>query len=263
MHYYQFNIGDYSSHTNHLDPIEDIAYRRMLDWCYTHEVCLPNDVQEIARYIRMRDYAAVVRDILNEFFEQTDEGWFSARVQIEIEAYRTKKEKAIKAGKASAERRLNGRSTDVQPTINQEPITKNQETKKKQAVSAPEGVSESVWKDFVAMRKAQRAEITNTALEGLIREAGKAKMTLEQVLRVCCERGWRGFKADWMAGQAVRVNPQDVARTTTPTPDNAFDALRKIEADRKKAAPIPTNIREKINGMLKMPDGKNESVGNV
>ena len=127
MHYYQFNIGDYVSHTNHLDPIEDIAYRRMLDWCYTHESPLPKDVQEIARFIRMRDHAAAIRDVLNEFFELTDEGWFSSRVQREIEHYRTKVEQASKAGKASAQRRVNGRSTDVQPTNNQEPLTINQE----------------------------------------------------------------------------------------------------------------------------------------
>jgi hypothetical protein len=23
-------------------------------------------------------------------------------------------------------------------------------------------------------------------------------VTLEQALRTCCERGWRGFKADWL-----------------------------------------------------------------
>lgn len=28
MHYYNFHIGDYASHTRHLSPIEDIAYRR-------------------------------------------------------------------------------------------------------------------------------------------------------------------------------------------------------------------------------------------
>jgi uncharacterized protein YdaU (DUF1376 family) len=127
MHYYQFNIGDYSSHTNHLDPLEDIAYRRMLDWYYTHETPLPSDVQEIARYIRMRDNAATIRDVLNEFFELTEDGWFSARVQREIDHYRTKIEQASKAGKASAERRFNARSTDVQPTNNQEPLTNNQE----------------------------------------------------------------------------------------------------------------------------------------
>lgn len=99
----------------------------MLDWYYTHETPLPKDVQEIARYIRMRDEAATIRDVLNEFFELTEEGWFSARVQREIDHYRTKVEHASKAGKASAQRRSNARSTDVQPTNNQEPLTINQE----------------------------------------------------------------------------------------------------------------------------------------
>jgi hypothetical protein len=99
----------------------------MLDWYYTHETPLPSDVQEIARYIRMRDDAATIRDVLNEFFELTEQGWFSARVQREIDHYRTKVEQASKAGKASAERRFNARSTDVQPTNNQEPLTINQE----------------------------------------------------------------------------------------------------------------------------------------
>jgi len=135
MHYYQFNIGDYSSHTSHLDPLEDIAYRRMLDWCYTHETPLPNDVQEVARLIRMRDHAAIVRDVLNWFFEHTDEGWFSGRVAREIAHYKSKIEQASKAGKASAERRLNGRSTDVQPTNNQEPITNNQNIEPKGSLS--------------------------------------------------------------------------------------------------------------------------------
>jgi uncharacterized protein YdaU (DUF1376 family) len=62
MHYYQFNIGDYQSHTNHLDPLEDLAYRRMLDWCYLHEKPLPLDANEIARIIRLRDHAVIDRD---------------------------------------------------------------------------------------------------------------------------------------------------------------------------------------------------------
>jgi hypothetical protein len=75
----------------------------------------------------MRDDAATIRDVLNEFFELTEQGWFSARVQREIDHYRTKVEQASKAGKASAQRRSNARSTDVQPTNNQEPLTINQE----------------------------------------------------------------------------------------------------------------------------------------
>ena len=57
MHYYQFNIGDYASHTQHLDEIEDVAYRRMLDYCYLNEIGLPKSVDEVARLIRMRTHS--------------------------------------------------------------------------------------------------------------------------------------------------------------------------------------------------------------
>lgn len=255
MHYYQFNIGDYSSHTNHLDPIEDIAYRRMLDWCYIHETPLPQDVESISRLIRMREYGSAIRDVLNEFFEQTGEGWFSSRVQREIEHYHSKIEHASKAGKASAERRFNNRLTGDELTNNQEPVTINQKQKKEKSAIAlpPEAVSESVWSDFVALRKAKKAVLTNTAINGIQREAKKAGVTLEQALQMCCERGWTGFRAEWVSGQAIRVsNPRDVANITTPTPANYDAALKKIEQDSKNAAPMPAHIREKLNQLKKV-----------
>jgi uncharacterized protein YdaU (DUF1376 family) len=128
MHYYQFNIGDYLSHTRHLDLLEDLAYRRLLDLYYLHERPLNSDATLVAKQIGMRDEAATVRDVLNEFFEHTEEGYVSSRIEKEIAHFRSKIEQASKAGKASAERRSNARSTDVQPTNNQEPITKKQET---------------------------------------------------------------------------------------------------------------------------------------
>jgi hypothetical protein len=64
---------------------------------------------------------------LNEFFVSTDAGFVSPRADKEIQHYHSKVEQASKAGKASAERRSNTRSTDVQPTINHKPLTTNQE----------------------------------------------------------------------------------------------------------------------------------------
>ena len=135
MHYYQFNIGDYQSHTNHLDPLEDLAYRRMLDWCYLHEKPLPLDANEIARIIRLRDHAAIIRDVLTEFFSRYGEGWVCDRVLEEIQHYKAKIEQASRAGKASAERRSNGGSTGVQLTNNHEPITNNHIKESKDSLS--------------------------------------------------------------------------------------------------------------------------------
>jgi uncharacterized protein YdaU (DUF1376 family) len=127
MHYYQFNIGDYHSHTKHLNPIEDIAYRRLLDEYYLHERPLSVSLTAVARQINMREHEAEIKIVLEEFFQLADDGWINERADREITHYHSKVEQASRAGKASAERRLNARSTDVQPTNNQEPITNNQE----------------------------------------------------------------------------------------------------------------------------------------
>jgi uncharacterized protein YdaU (DUF1376 family) len=125
MHYYQFHIGDYATHTRHLTPIEDIAYRRLLDIYYLHERPLSDCLTTVARQINMREYEYEVDLVLTEFFDHIDGGYINRRADKEIEHYKAKVEQASRAGKASAERRTNGRSTDVQPTNNHKPITNN------------------------------------------------------------------------------------------------------------------------------------------
>ena len=51
--------------------------------------------------------------------------------------------------------------------------------------------------DYLAVRKLKKAKWTETALKGLQREAAKANMTLQEVMVMCCERNWVGFKAEW------------------------------------------------------------------
>jgi len=204
MHYYQFNIGDYVSHTRHLSPIEDIAYRRLLDAYYLSERPLNSGLTSVARQIGLRDFEQEVKIVLDEFFKLTEDGWINIRADKEIAHFKGKIEQASKAGKASAERRSNARSTDVQPTNNQEPITNNHKPKNTNTVAPPVGVTDSVWQDWLKLRKAKKAAVTQTALDGIQREADKAGVSLQVALETCCERGWTGFKAEWMASK-----PQD------------------------------------------------------
>jgi uncharacterized protein YdaU (DUF1376 family) len=128
MHYFQFNIGDYASHTRHLSPMEDLAYRRLLDLYYLKDGEVYGDEAEVARQVGLRDYVQEVKQVLQDFFcLDEDDRWSHARCDAEIAHFRQKSEKASNAGKASAQRRSNKRSTDVQPTNNQQPITNNQE----------------------------------------------------------------------------------------------------------------------------------------
>lgn len=211
MHYYQFNIGDYASHTRHLDPMEDLIYRRLLDLYYLHEHPLNDDAAVVAKQIGLRDMAASVRDVLNEFFERTDDGYRSARADKEIAHFHSKIEQASKAGKASAERRMHIRSTDVQPNKKQETINKKQTNK--DLAAKPEGLSDELWKDFLILRKAKKLPLTNTALEGIAAEGLKLGWDVAKTITHCCQSGWAGFKADWVKTEAVKKQTaQDRAR---------------------------------------------------
>jgi uncharacterized protein YdaU (DUF1376 family) len=167
MHYYQFNIGDYASHTRHLSPIEDIAYRRLLDLYYLHERPLNSGLTSVARQINLREYESEVKSVLEEFFTLTDDGWINVRADKEIAHYRGKIEQASRAGRASAERRSNARSTDVQPTNNHKPITNNQIKERNPIVPAelPDWLNKTDWNDFVEMRKKLKKPMTDRAVK--------------------------------------------------------------------------------------------------
>lgn len=129
MHYYQFNIKDYQSHTGHLDDLEDLAYRRLLDWCYLHERPLPPDPAEVARLIRMRSHTECITTVLREFFVKTKEGWVSDRVERELAAVNRKSEKARESAKARWNKGLDANAsethTEGNATHNPLPITQN------------------------------------------------------------------------------------------------------------------------------------------
>jgi uncharacterized protein YdaU (DUF1376 family) len=206
MHYYQFYIGDYVSHTRHLSPLEDIAYRRLLDTDYLSERPLNSGLTAVARQIGMREYEQEVSLVLDEFFSLVEEGWINTRADKEIAHYKGKIEQASRAGKASAERRNNGRSTDVQPTNNHEPINKNHKPKATE-VAPPDGVSSEVWQEFVKHRKTKKAAVTPLVIKGIAEQADKAGWTLENALKETVVRNWQSFNADWVTGKnATQTN---------------------------------------------------------
>jgi uncharacterized protein YdaU (DUF1376 family) len=205
MHYYQFNIGDYVSHTRHLSLLEDIAYRRLLDEYYLHEQALNSGLTSVARQIGMREHEDVVQYVLESFFvlKEDGSGWINARCDREIAQYKDRLSNASKAGRASAERRLNAGSTKVQ-------LNKKQETRNNkiptQGTVVPEGVSTKVWESFVDARKAKKAPITELVIADIKKQAALAGWTLDAALTETVIRGWRSFKAEWVTKAPVTGN---------------------------------------------------------
>jgi len=228
MHYFQFNIGDYASHTSRLTPLEDLAYRRMLDLYYLNEQPLNGCVTDVARELGLSEHVNEVEYILSKFFTKTEKGFTQKRIDLEIKKYKSNARNKSKAGKASAKARaakasskvtgveqaLNTESTHEQLNINHKPITNNQEpitslVIKDIVAKAPKfdfknellllGVDKQVLEDWLTVRKNRKASNTKTAFNGLIREVEKSGLSVGDAVEVSAQNSWTGFKAQWYA----------------------------------------------------------------
>jgi uncharacterized protein YdaU (DUF1376 family) len=135
LHYYQHNISDYRADTGHLTLLEHGCYHQLLDQYYLNEEPLPLDIDKIFRLLsaRTQDEKDAIKNVLKDFFVETEAGFIQRRCDNEIKFYHERIDSAAAAGRKSAEKRANsnGRSTIVQRafnqliTNNQEPITNN------------------------------------------------------------------------------------------------------------------------------------------
>jgi uncharacterized protein YdaU (DUF1376 family) len=193
MHYYKFNIADWHLATSHLSLEEEAVYFKLINYYYDTEQCIPKETDSVIRRLRLGSVRDIVGIVLQEFFVLQDDGWHHLRCDDEITKYHHKAEVNQRIGK------LGGRPKKTQTvsvgipeitlTTNHKPITN---------IHTPEGVSESIFKDYLEVRKTKKAKWTDTALKGLQREAGKANISLEKAMQICCERNWVGIKAEWV-----------------------------------------------------------------
>ena len=254
MHYYQFNIGDYASHTSRLKPIEDLAYRRMLDLYYLNEQPLNLCLSDVAREIGLTDYLDEVTYVLNKFFIQTEFGFSQKRIDLEIKKYKLNHKSKIKAGKASAKARqvkassvetriehpLNTPSTNDELNINHKTLTTNHKpltTNQLEEKTTPVKLDYSVLQmtkeqcaDVIRIRKKNKGPtFTQLIINQLAKQfllAEQKGFTFQDSLIEWEVRGWKSFKADWMK---VSQDSKPVIGKT----QEIFNQLSEINYDRR------------------------------
>jgi DNA-binding Lrp family transcriptional regulator len=76
---------------------------------------------------------------------------------------------------------------------------KNKEPKEKTEteILADYGVEGQLAKDFLKVRRAKKAPVTITAMDGIKEEANKAGISVIDAVTICAKKGWRGFNASW------------------------------------------------------------------
>lgn len=89
---------------------------------------------------------------------------------------------------------------------------------KRTSVCKPADVPENLWCDWIALRKQKRLPLTAQALALVQSEAAKAGKTLADVLQICLQNSWAGFKASWLTN-ATNTQQQTERPFYTPTHD--------------------------------------------
>ena len=214
MYYYNHHINDFKSATANLDDHQLATYLRMIWACYDTEQPLAGELEDIAFAVRSDE--KTVRLLLRHYFMETPEGWVNQRCEREISEYRSKSEKAKKSAKArwsnagAMRTHTDGNADESKTDANQEPITDNQEPSINNTKFAPLtaltalGVDEQVAKDYIQLRKASKAVVTQTVINGIAKESAKAGIPMNDAIAMCVVRGWRSFKSDWVAGKQER-----------------------------------------------------------
>jgi len=158
-------------------------------------------LDEIAR--RLADVGLIDQESLQPV------AWDNRQYQSDSSKDRTRayreRQRLLTATKKSQERHGDGgvtaQDTDTDTDTDKETDTEEKhisiKPKKNPAMSRPDSVNETIWRDFLTHRKSLNAPVSTTVLAGFEREAKKAGVSLEDAIRISIERGWRGFRASW------------------------------------------------------------------
>jgi hypothetical protein len=231
MHYFQFNIGDYASHTRHLSLLEDLAYRRLLDLYYLREGKIYGNEGEIARQIGMRDHVLEVKQVLQDFFSIGEDGrWAHDRCDAELAEYRQFLEKQRENGRLGGRPSKNPKKPTANPsltqsepkkslTTNHKPLTTKQDIHSTECMPEtdvsdggfdPKDVVE-VWNDTAAKlgkpkvrdltperKQLLKGRMSQYALEDFV----TVFRNIEQSPFLRGDNGWRGCTFDWVFKKA-------------------------------------------------------------
>lgn len=242
MHYYTHNIGEFAVETRFLSPEDIGVYVILKDEYFSTGMRLACD--RIAE-LMPPECEASLKKVLARFFTLEDGFYVRAQWEKELAEFKDKGAiNSENAKKRWAKRReateSQAKESDSVATVcdshanrtsshakscltnNQEPITNkdissNEEIytppaaapaprKRSAPVARPEDVETQHWSDWLQTRKAKKLPLTQTALDGIRREAEKAGLSLDQAIAVCCERGWAGFKASWYEKDKTEQN---------------------------------------------------------
>jgi uncharacterized protein YdaU (DUF1376 family) len=229
-------VADYLSSTTRLTTEQHGAYL-LLIIDYWKSGRLPDDDSILANVTRLSmDAWAKHRGVLQGFFEVSNGEWIHSRIEKEIEKsgdlklaqikksilgnyvkygkidQRVETDSVLKEWWAIESLRHSPKDSPKAPPSPSPSPTHLSKDKKNTAtkVACPSDVGEQVWDDWLALRKAKKAPVTETALKSARKEAEKAGISLNAFLTIWCARGSQGLEASWLKSDEKQMQTETV-----------------------------------------------------
>ena len=243
MHYYKRNIGDYAKKAGRLSLLQHGVYCQLIDACYDREA-FPTMAEAVDWvWASTPEEEAAVHFVLRRFFTLEGDKYVQNEIREDIAAYheRSTINKRIANQK---QRTVNESSTNRQRidgvdernhkplTINQEPLTKNQE-KDKPPASRSASKKTLMPADFAVSDRVRAWALEN--------KHGQLEQHLTAFCLACQAKGYA--YADWDAAfmNAIRNNWAKLAPTlqqlaAVPRKPDRFD-LADLEYEKKYGTP--------------------------
>ena len=205
--YYKWFWQDWRANrkAQRMSYIERGLYRELLDECWV-EGFIPNDISILAEICGCpNDVMANAWQVLESCFELVDDKYINKK----MESMRTEKDterliKSLNGKKGGDSKSLKSKPKkasvkQVLASANQVQASANIEEKRREEnIASPEGVSESLWIEFIKYRKQLKAPVNEAVLKRLTKEANLANMNMNEVISTIMFKGWRSFEADWI-----------------------------------------------------------------
>jgi uncharacterized protein YdaU (DUF1376 family) len=229
MHYYKFNIKDWTRDTAHLSVEEEGVYRRLLDYYYETEKPIPEETQSVIRRLRLVGHEQALAVILSEFFTLESDGYHQYNCDKLIAAYHAKAEANRTNGKKGGrpeKPKENPDGFELEPTnnLNHKPLTINQEEIK----SSCDQQAESPKADRINYQSIAEAFGEHLAALPQPRDITEKR---KKAIRSIVKRGGRYAEPDFFAKFFGYVAKSDflMGRGAKPWHGCCFDWLLKPE----------------------------------
>ena len=245
--YMQLYVADYLADTMHLTAEEHGAYLLLImNYWQTGKPIPKVRLQSISRV--SNDRWNLVEASLNEYFNDTGTHWHHSRIDADLQMVEDAQSQRSKAGKASAEarkrtkqtelkRESNDRSTTVgfplQRSANENPTNKEEiridtdktrietegtDSKKAQAprksvFKLPDWIPQDRWQAYIDSRRSMKKHpMSASALDHVVVAIAKCTAlgySVEEVLDVMTENGWRTVRPDFLENARNKAKPDE------------------------------------------------------